>query len=401
MYILLLIVIYIAFISLGLPDSLIGSAWPLMHAELNVPLSYAGLITITIALGTVISSLLSDRLTKKMGTGLVVSVSVLLTALAMLGFSFATKFYVLIILAVPYGLGAGAIDAALNNYVAVNYKSKHMNFLHGFWGMGAIISPYIMSYTISAYSSWQKGYLIIAIIQCVLSVLMFISLPLYKKCDETNKEPKIVEDNKEKKPLGIIKTLKIKGVLMIVIAFFAYDALEQTTILWASSYLVLERAISTEKAAMFASFYFIGITSGRLLSGFVSDKIGDKNMIRIGSGVLVIGLILIAIPFTKDYFSLAGLIIAGLGSAPIYPAVIHSTPSNFSKENSQAVIGLEMASAYIGACAMPPLFGLIAEKVNIGLLPLYLGILCVLMIVTLEVLNHIILKNKKSKTLAV
>lgn len=380
MFSILLPIIYLAFISLGLPDSLLGSAWSVIHTDLGVPLSFAGIISMIIAGGTIISSLLSDRLTKKLGTGLVTVVSVFLTAVALYGFSVSNSFWMLCILSIPYGLGAGAVDAALNNYVALHYASRHMNWLHCFWGVGAATGPYIMSYSLTRGMGWHGGYGIIALIQIILTAVLFISLPLWKK-------QKHITTNENNSAMKLSQIIQIRGVKLILAAFFGYCALESTTGLWAASYLVINRGINPEIAAKYAAYFYIGITFGRFLCGFISDKIGNKNMIRIGIFTIFTGILTLSIPETNFHICLAGLIAVGLGCAPIYPAIIHSTPANFGAKNSQAIIGVQMASAYTGTVFMPPLFGLIADNINIALFPIYLLILAALILLMTEKLN--------------
>lgn len=382
---LLIVIIYICFISLGLPDSLLGSAWPTMFQQFDVPISYAGLVSMIISCGTIFSSLQSDRLTKKLGVKYVVLFSVILTSLSLLGFSLANKFWMLLILAIPYGLGAGSIDAALNNYVAIHYKSHHMSWLHCMWGLGASISPYVMGYALTYNDSWNKGYLYVAIIQAVIAFIVLISLPLWKKTIFKAEN----EISKEKiKPLGIKDVFKIKGTKTVMITFFCYCALESTAMLWASSYLVLHNNMDETLAASLASLLFIGITVGRAISGFLTFKISDKNLIRIGSAIILIGVLALTI-FKNNTLSVICLIAIGLGCAPIYPCIIHSTPIMFGKDKSQAIIGVQMASAYVGSCLMPPLFGLIANHISVSLYPVYILILLVLMIVMHEVLVKI------------
>lgn len=392
MYSLLLAIIYIAFISLGLPDSLLGSAWPVMHEGLGVPVSYAGAVTMIIAGGTIVSSLSSDRLTRKLGTGLVTAVSVLMTALALFGFSISGEFWMLCLWAIPYGLGAGAVDAALNNYVALHYASRHMSWLHCFWGVGASISPYIMSFALAGGHGWSSGYRYVSIIQIVLSVCLFASLPLWKQSHTQKAEEKV-----EARVLSFGQMLKIPGVIPVLILFFGYCALEQTTGLWASSYLVDYRNVSAETAAQFASLFFLGVTFGRFLCGFVADRLGDRTLIRVGILTAAVGVVLVLLPVQANLPALAGLIIIGFGCAPIYPSIIHATPFNFGKENSQAIIGVQMASAYVGATFMPPLFGVVASYVGIWLYPLYLMVFAVLMLILSESLNRTIDRNKKQK----
>ncbi len=376
---LLLAVIYLAFISLGLPDSLLGSAWPVMHADLGAPLSAMGAVTMIISAGTVVSSLMSDFLTRKLGTGVVTVVSVLFTAGAILGFSFARDFWVLCLVAVPYGLGAGGVDAALNNYVALHYKSRHMSWLHCFWGVGTIVSPFIMGACLAGEAGWQGGYRIVSYIQFALVAVIAGSLPLWKKRPAGELAAK---------PLTLPQTLRLKGVLFMLLGFFAYSAVEATCMNWASSYLAEYRGVAAERAATFGSLFFIGITAGRLLSGFVAEKLGDRVLIRIGVCVILAGIVLIALPVKTEVCALIGFVTAGLGCAPVYPSIIHSTPANFGKEHSQAVIGVEMASAYVGTTFMPPLFGLIAQYADIGLLPLFLAVFLVMLFCMTELLNR-------------
>ncbi len=371
MYTLLLALIYIAFVSLGLPDSLLGSGWPVMYADLGVPISFMGIISMVISGGTVISSLLSDKLTRKFGTRMVTVVSVFLTAVALLGFSFSHQFWVLIVFAVPYGLGAGAIDAALNNYVALHYTSRHMSWLHCFWGVGTIVSPFVMSYAL-AHSTWNTGYRIIGSVQLGIGLLLLFTLPFWK----VNK-PK-AEGGTSSRGLGGV--LKIKGVPSLLIGFFAYCAAEATTMYWASSYLVEVKGVTTEQAARFASLFYIGLTVGRFLGGFIMNRLDDRKMILLGTGILSCGILALLIPVEVPILSFAGLIIIGFGCAPIYPCIIHATPYNFGAENSGAIIGIQMASAYIGSTFMPPLFGLLGNHISFGILPAYLAVFVVLMI---------------------
>ena len=375
MYTLLLAVIYLAFISLGLPDSLLGAAWPTIRVDFNVPLSYMGLVSMIIAGGTIISGLMSERLTKKFGTRAVVAVSVALTAIALFGFSTVGQFWQMCLWGIPYGFGAGAIDAALNNYVALYYNSRHMSWLHCFWGVGTIISPYIMSYALT-HSTWSNGYRNVSYIQFGILAVILIAMPLWK----INKDPDVTEEDKPL--LGLRGALKIKGVPTLLIGFYAYCAAETTTMLWASSYLEGTRGISKDKAAAFGSLFFIGITAGRFLSGFISDKLGDNRMIRLGTAIALFGVILIALPVGAA--SMVGFVIIGLGCAPVYPCIIHSTPANFGAENSQGIIGIQMASAYVGSTFMPPVFGLIANHVSLKLMPVYLAFFFILLLVMIS-----------------
>lgn len=385
---LLLAIIYLAFISLGLPDSLLGSAWPTMYIQFGVPISYAGIISMIIAGGTIISSLQSDRLTKWLGTGKVTAISVATTAVALLGFSFTYSFWALCLWAIPYGLGAGSVDASLNNYVALHYKSCHMSWLHCMWGVGATTGPYIMGIALSAGHGWNMGYRYIGIIQTILTAALIFSLPLWKGRTEEAEVEELQTDPAEngKKVLSVRKILKISGAREVMLCFFCYCALEQTTGLWASSYLSLHKGIPAETAAAFASLFFIGITVGRAISGFVTMKLNDIQMIRLGQGIIVAGIVAMILP-GSNILAMAGLILIGLGCAPIYPCVIHSTPAHFGADKSQAIIGVQMAFAYIGTMLVPPLFGLIAHRISVALLPYYLFIILVVMIIMHELLT--------------
>ena len=384
MYSLLLAIIYVSFISLGLPDSLLGSAWPIMFGELSVPVSYAGVISMIISVGTIISSLFSDKLTRKLGTGLVTAISVALTGGALLGFALSRSFVVLCILAIPYGLGAGAVDAALNNYVALHYTSRHMSWLHCFWGVGASVGPYIMGFAISAGHGWRVGYGIVSVIQLVLTAFLFISLPLWRK-RVSSAAPD--EDGYEA-PITLCEAVGIRGVKSVLLAFFAYCAFESSAGLWASTYLVEHRGIDVNTAAAFASFFYLGITLGRFLSGFVANRLGDKALIRIGVMGMLVGVIMIILPVSADFFALAGLIVAGVGAAPVYPSVIHSTPEHFGKENSHAIVGIQMASAYTGTTLIPPLLGVILDGVGAWIYPFFLLTFVGLILVLTETVNR-------------
>ena len=377
MFQLLLIIIYLAFISLGLPDSLLGSAWPTMYPQLGVPVSYAGTISTIIALGTVVSSLQSDRLTRRLGTGKVTAVSVAMTAAALFGFSTSHSFWQLCLWAIPYGLGAGSVDASLNNYVALHYKSRHMSWLHCMWGVGAAAGPYIMGFVMTNGGTWNGGYRTVALIQVALTVILFFSLPLWKGRPQLTDE----QGNRvEAKALTLGQVLKLSGVKEVLICFFCYCALEHTTGLWASSYLTLYRQIPAQTAASYASLFYIGITGGRAAGGFLTMKFNDTQMIRLGQGLIGCGILVILLPLGAAA-ALAGFVIIGLGCAPIYPCVIHSTPAHFGADKSQAIIGIQMASAYAGTCLMPPVFGLIATHISVALLHVYLAVILILMVV--------------------
>ena len=386
----LLAVIYMAFISLGLPDSLLGAAWPSMYTEFGVPLSYAGVVSMIIAFGTIVSSLQSDRMTRKLGTGMVTAISVAMTAMVLFGFSFSHSFIALCLWAIPYGLGAGSVDASLNNYVALHYESRHMSWLHCMWGVGATLGPYIMGYALTGGQSWNAGYRYIGIIQVFLTAILLLSLPLWLKRTavnggETDADTSV--DKKSGKALSLREIFSIPGAKEVMLCFFCYCALEQTTGLWASSYLNIYRGISPETAARYAALFYIGITIGRAISGFITMKLNDKQMIRMGQVIITIGLVMMLLPFSQN-LSLFGLIVIGLGCAPIYPCIIHSTPAHFGADKSQAIIGVQMACAYIGTCLMPPVFGLIANYISVALLPVFLFVFLILMVVMHERLNR-------------
>ncbi len=387
MFSLLLVIIYVAFISLGLPDSLLGSAWPVMHEEMGAPMSYAGIVSMIIAGGTIISSLMSDKLTRKLGAGLVTAVSVAMTATALFGFSLSGAFWQLCLWAIPYGLGAGAVDAALNNFVALHYAARHMSWLHCFWGLGASISPYIMGFCLTGGYGWHAGYRTVGIVQVVLTVVLFVTLPLWRQKVKEQEEAR-----ESAAHLPVYKAIRIKGVPCVLLAFFGYCAMETTAGLWASSYLVEYRGVDAETAAMFASLFYLGITFGRFLNGFVADRLGDKLLVRLGVIVVLMGIVLLGIPVGNNAVALAGLVVIGVGGAPIYPSIIHATPINFGAENSQSIVGIQMASAYVGSTFMPPLFGAIAGSSHIGAYPIYLGVFAVLMLVMTERLNRVLSK---------
>lgn len=427
---LLLAVIYLAFISLGLPDSLLGAAWPAMHEDLGAPLSYAGAVSMIIALGTILSSLASDRLTLRLGTGRVTAISVSMTAAALLGFSLSGSFCQLCLWAIPYGLGAGSVDAALNNYVALHYKSRHMSWLHAMWGVGASAGPCLMGLAIARGAGWAGGYAAVAALQALLTLLLFCSLPLWKKRpgaaarakaaqatptqtqtaqeipaqaqttqatqamptqpQAAQAQPARAQDAREtperRRPLPLAAVVRIRGAREVMLAFFCYCAVEQTSGLWASSFLHLSRGMSAERAAELAALFFLGITAGRVVSGFLTLRLSDTRMIRLGQLLLLLGVLLLLLP--ADACAVAGLLLAGLGCAPIYPCIIHATPAHFGEERSQAIIGVEMAAAYIGTMLMPPLFGVLAGRIAVTLLPLYLLALLALMTAMTERLER-------------
>ena len=374
---LLLGIIYLSFISLGLPDSLLGAAWPVIHAEIGAPLSASGFVFMIIAVGTIVSSLLSDRLTRRLGAGRVTAISVAMTCAALFGFSFSRSYAMLCLWAIPYGLGAGGVDAALNNYVALHYASRHMSWLHCMWGVGATVGPAIMGAVLAAGHSWNAGYRTIGLMQLVLTAILFLSLPLWRAAAGG-----AAESDREK-ALSLREIVSLRGVKAVMLCFFCYCAAEQTVGLWASSYLVTARGVDPVTAAKCGSLFFLGITAGRAVSGFLTFKLGDREMVRLGLGIIALGILLVLLPVGNGA-ALAGLILIGLGCAPVYPSLIHSTPAHFGAERSQAIIGVQMASAYTGTSLMPPLFGALAARTSIRFFPLYLLVLLVLMILSHE-----------------
>ena len=376
----LLAIIYVSFISLGLPDALLGSAWPSMYREMSVLVSYAGIISMIISVGTVISSLQSDRLTKKMGAGMVTAISVAMTAVALFGFSISGSFPILCLWAIPYGLGAGSVDAALNNYVALHYTSRDMSWLHCMWGVGTIVGPYVMGYALTNGMTGNRGYLIISLIQVVLSAALFLSLPIWRKMEKRAGAAVPEEGATSGKALTLKEIIRIPGAKEIMVTFFCYCAVEQTSMLWGSSYMVLHNGLTAEEAASYASLFCIGITVGRFFNGFLMMRFTDNQMIRAGQAVIIAGIVILLLPFGK-VTAVGGLILIGLGCAPVYPCIIHSTPANFGADKSQALIGVQMASAYVGSCLMPPVFGLLANHISASLLPWYLLVIMVLMVI--------------------
>ena len=371
----LLMMIYLSFISLGLPDSMLGSAWPAMNVSLNAPLWGAGLVQMLISFCTIISSLNSAKLIRRFGTGKLTAISVATTALALLGFSLAKNYAFLLLMAVPLGLGAGAVDAGLNNFVALHYEAKHMSWLHCFWGVGAIISPFIMSFALKNLN-WNSGYRIVGFIQLAIALLLLVTLPVWK----INK----TESTADTKRVGLTAALKIKGVPFLLIGFFAYCAAEATAMYWASTYFTEVKGISGDRAASFAALFYIGITLGRFASGFITERLGDRRMILLGTGILACGIMILLIPVQSYMTAFAAFLVIGFGCAPIYPCIIHSTPANFGAENSGAIIGIQMASAYVGSTFIPPLFGLFGNAVGFSVMPVYLLAFFALMIIMTE-----------------
>lgn len=408
MFSFLLLIIYLSFISLGLPDALLGSAWPIMHEELKVPLSYSGSVYMLISCCTILSSLKSESLNRRFGTGKITAFSVLLTALAIFGFSMSRSFYMLLLFAIPYGLGAGSVDAALNHYVALHYSSRHMNWLHCMWGIGASIGPYIMGFVLQRGYSWSKGYLLIGILQAGLTFLLFLSLGLWKEKEEDMNDLVKVEMHEGaegKKAMSFREILRIPGAKECIASFFFYCAIEQTIGLWSGSFMVYSLRIDAKLAASLVALFYFGITFGRFLAGIFSAKWKDEELILGGIAILFLGIVLLfpAGLFSgkrlfgmelRQIFVVLSLLFMGLGCAPIYPAIIHSTPYNFGAENTSALIGKQMASAYIGSLSLPPIFGVLAKNFGTELFPFYAVVLGIAM---LYMYKQLLKKTKEAK----
>ncbi len=384
---LLLIIIYISFISLGLPDSLLGSTWPAMYGDFAVPISYAGITSMIVTGGTVISGIFSDRIIRRFGTGPVTAVSVFMTAVALFGFSVSGNFIVLCLWAIPLGLGAGSVDTALNNYVALHYKAKHMSWLHCFWGLGATAGPVIMSFSLVNLGSWNSGYVVISIIQISLVAILFVSLPLWKKVSANNGH----SSGENGVSYKFVDLFKIPGVKHALLCFFFYCSLEMTVGLWGSSYLVLVRDIPKDTAAAWISLYYFGITFGRFVSGFLTLKLNNLKMIYLGLSVIALGIIVV-----MNFSPQAAFFLIGLGCAPVFPSLIHDTPVSFGSEYSQSIIGLQMAGAYVGSAVMPPLFGLLASYFGYGFFVPYIFTLMLLLIITVKSLYFTVKKKHSS-----
>ena len=408
MFSFLLLIIYLSFISLGLPDALLGSAWPIMHEELKVPLSYSGSVYMLISCCTILSSLKSESLNRRFGTGKITAFSVLLTALAIFGFSMSRSFYMLLLFAIPYGLGAGSVDAALNHYVALHYSSRHMNWLHCMWGIGASIGPYIMGFVLQRGFSWSKGYLLIGMLQAGLTFLLFLSLGLWKEKEEDKNDlvkVEMHEGEEGKKAMSFREILRIPGAKECIASFFFYCAIEQTIGLWSGSFMVYSLRIDAKLAASFVALFYFGITFGRFLAGIFSAKWKDEELILGGIAILFLGIALLfpaGLSSGKQLFGMElrqvfvilSLLFMGLGCAPIYPAIIHSTPYNFGAENTSALIGKQMASAYIGSLSLPPIFGVLAKNFGTELFPFYAAVLGIAM---LYMYKQLLKKTKEAK----
>ncbi|MDR1003291.1 MAG: MFS transporter [Oscillospiraceae bacterium] len=389
MFTILLIIIYLSFISLGLPDSLLGAAWPAMQMSLGLPVSAAGILSITVSAGTVVSSLMSTRLIRKFGTGVLTSVSVAITAISLLGFGLSQSLFVLCLCSIPLGLGAGTVDAALNNFVALHYTARHMNWLHCFWGVGATVGPSIMSFWLAKNNNWSAGYLAIALLQFALVAVLFISVPLWKKVSSLKSAQAGEEDSNAEEIINVplFRAFKVKNAFAALFAFFFYCSVEATAGLWIGSYAVEKYAVSTETAAVWTSVFFFGITAGRFVSGLAADKLSTKALIRAGEFGIIAGVAVMLLPLPEWKLPLAALVL-GVSCAPIFPSMIHRTPQVFGKARSQSMMGMQMAFAYIGTTAMPPLFGLTAEYISISSLPIYMLVCAVFMAICCEYVSR-------------
>lgn len=383
---LLLVLIYIAFISLGLPDAILGSAWPVLHTELDVSVSWAGVLTMVVSGGTIISSFFSSKVIARFGTGRVTAASVAMTAAGLWGYCFSCGFFWLLLFAIPLGLGAGAVDSALNNFVALHYEAKHMNWLHCFWGIGATAGPFLMSFFLLQENGWRKGYGTIAALQCILAACLVISLPIWKSYE---KKSGAETQESEKTDAGFRTLVKMPGAKPALLSFFCYCAVEASTGLWSSTYLVRERGLAAETAARWVSLFYLGITIGRALAGFLAIKFNNKQLIRLGETVCIAGCILLAAP-GGNASAFIGLILIGLGCAPIYPAMLHDTPHRFGKEMSQGIMGIQMAMAYVGSTFMPPVLGFLGKAFGFAIHPFFLLFLAALMLLTSERVNKVL-----------
>ncbi|MFC5463465.1 MFS transporter [Lederbergia graminis] len=398
---LLLLIIYLAFISLGLPDPMLGAAWPAMQIDLGAKLETAGLLFMVVASGTIISSLASGRLLKRFGTGRVTFVSVLMTAVALLGFHFSPSVIWLMVFAIPLGLGAGAVDAGLNDYVAIHYKAHHMSWLHCFWGVGATLGPIIMAQFIAGDNAWRDGYLTIAGLQFALVIVLLLTLPLWNKVTKLNniKNNEVVDNSNEianEENNENTKPLKIKGVKLALAAFLFYCGIESTMGLWGSSFLVEVKGLSAATAAGWVSYYYGGITVGRFITGFITFKLSNRTLIRGGQLIALLGAVILVLPL-PSIFSLTGFIIIGLGLAPIFPCMLHETPTRFGKTHSQTIMGYQMATAYTGSTFIPPILGFLASNTTLGIFPIFIVMFVAAMLFGSEKLNVIIKKRKQNQ----
>lgn len=388
MTLLLLFIIYIAFIGLGIPDSLFGTAWPAISDEFSLPVSWANFVTIIISGGTIISSLLSARIINRFGTAAVTAVSTTMTAFALLGFSVSQNMLYLCLCAIPLGLGAGAIDTALNNYVALHYKASHMNFLHCFYGIGVSLSPFIMSFALSK-SSWQNGYFNVSLVQFGIALLTIISLPIWKKVRHSGTN----SHSSPTRTLPLKTMLRNPKVMTACMVFLGSCGMEYTCGIWGSTYLVRGKGAAVDTAALMITFYYVGIAFGRFLSGILSAKLTSNQLIRAGQITVLAALVLLILPLPYQV-SAFSLFLIGMGNGTIYPNMLHLTPANFGEDVSQSVIGVQMAFSYVGILLAPAIFGLMAQYITISLFPYFILLCYVIMIVGTLKMNSIIKAGK-------
>ncbi|NIK80275.1 fucose permease [Paenibacillus castaneae] len=393
-----LIIIYLAFISLGLPDSLLGSAWPVMRLDLNASLGTAGIISMVIAGSTIVSSLLSGTVLKRFGTGKVTLVSCMMTAVALLGFAWSPSLIWLIIFALPLGLGAGSVDAGLNSYVAAHYKAHHMSWLHCFWGVGATLGPIIMASFISGQDLWRQGYLTVAGIQFILVIILFASLPLWDKIAKSStvshgESPNELHNQELEQASEHTKPWNVKGVKLAMLTFLFYCGVEASMGLWGSSFLVNIKDLPASTAAKWVSLFYLGITFGRFITGFITFKMSNRKLIRYGQMIALVGTLLLVLPF-PTIVSLVGFMTIGLGLAPIFPCMLHETPKRFGQKHAQSIMGYQMATAYTGSTFIPPIIGLLASYSTMGIFPTIIIVFAIAMLLCTEKLNTYI-KNRK------
>lgn len=400
-----LLIIYLAFISLGLPDSLLGVAWPAMQPDIGAAFESAGLLSMVVTGGTIVSSLISGSVIERFGTGMVTLFSCLLTASALLGFAYAPSLFWLILLAIPLGLGAGAVDTGLNHYVANHYKAHHMSWLHCFWGVGATLGPIIMSYAMGANGTWRDGYFTVSMLQFVLVFILLLTLPLWRIVASQHRQPEgMIEEQTGNESTNsdeaIVqkhgKPLQIRGVKITLLAFMFYCGVEATVGLWGASFLVGTRNLPPETAAVWVSMYYGGITVGRFITGFVTLRLNNRTLIRAGQVTAIAGAFLLLLP-VHSYLSLLGLIVIGLGLAPIFPCLLHETPARFGKAQSSRIMGYQMAVAYTGTTILPPLFGIVAAQISIGLFPVVILLFALIMLLSSEKVNRILYQSRKSE----
>ena len=389
----LLVVIYVAFIGLGLPDTILGAAWPLMHPDLSVPISAAGILSIIASIGTIISSLLTPKFLRILGTGKLVAYSIALTAIASIGFGFADSFGILCLCAIPMGIGAGAVDVAMNNFAAIYLESKHTNWLHASWGIGATLSPAILSCSIMFGNSWRGAYEIVAILLAVIFVMVFISLPLWRKIETSN----IAQDSASLQNASTSKTptlsfreaLRVPGMKLSFLTFFFYSSLEISTGLWCGTYLTA-CGFKPETGALCVSLMFASVMIGRIVSGFFAIKFTDHRLIYAGIFIVAIGCLVLSLPLPLWMLPVC-ICLLGLGCAPVYPSLIHATPARFGEALSSQAISIQLAGSYVGSILMPPAFGLVAAKFSVHLWPISLSIfvgLLLLCVLLLDFVTH-------------